>query len=184
MKKLKEVKLSDIINGALAAGKDVWRKHVTVMHALESIPELADSDIKLLDDKVASFKKDGGLILFDEKENTWTCAYKRVFIKIVFDQRGKKKYSVMEDRTVGHTPKEVITRIGDIVYAHHQISKRLFVKQLITEVISYLDDDATKDSIEAIIDTYQGNAAVLFNAINDHGGIFDISIDAFLEDRK
>jgi len=177
----KETKLSFDINRAIAAGKEVWRDHTTVMQALGDIPALIESDLQTLDDTIASFKADGGMIFYDETAQTFETAYKNVSIKLQFDHTGKKKFYTLEDRNVGKTPKNVIKTIGEVITAHHEISKRLFAKRAIEEIIAYLEDGAAKESVDRILEMFKDNADVLFSAINGYDKVFDIDIDAFVE---
>ena len=183
--KSKEQKLSEEVNKALAMG-DGWRDHTTVMQAIHNIPDLLSDDLKKLDEILKSFFIEGGKLESEELDGhyMYTIEYKDVKIRVAFERSGKKKFYTVEDFTPGETPKKVIQTIGNVISTHYEISKRIFAKQIITEILAYLEDDATKDSVQHIVRTYKDNGEVLFNAINGHSKIFDIDMSEVLGEKK
>ncbi|MCL2606941.1 MAG: hypothetical protein FWD92_00030 [Methanomassiliicoccaceae archaeon] len=171
------------IDHAISVGKKVWRDQLNLMQVIGDLPTILDNDVRELDEIIQSFKDNGGQIRFNDETLTWTCSYRKVNVKIVFDHTHKKKFSSFTDENAGKTPKEVIKTIGAVISAHHEISKRLFARRLIKEMISYFEDAAAKDSIEEIIEDFKDNAEVKFNAINGNHRIFDINIEDLLRGR-
>jgi hypothetical protein len=178
--KIKDGKLSEKVNAAIAAGKNVWRKHETLMQALSTLPALFDEDIKNLDEILTSYKLNGGVITYDVATQVWNTSYKDVEISIAFDSSGKKKRYTLQDVTAGTTKKDVIMTIGRVISAHHEQAKRITAKKVFDELLAYLQDDAAKDGMEHILNDVAGNLEVLFNAINGHTKIFDIDLDEVL----
>lgn len=180
-KKKDETKREFDFNKAIVAGKKVWRGHTTTMQAFGDIPTLIDNDILELDKTIKDFGADGGMITYDETTSTWDCSYKNVDIKIIFDHTGRKKFHTITDKNHGKTPKNIIKTIGDVIAAHHELSKRLFAKKAMNEIIEYLEDNAAKDSIETLLELFKDNGEVIWRAINGDYEAFDVNINEYLE---
>ena len=170
------------MNAAIAAGKDVWRSHTEVMQWLSEVPPIIDKDIALLDAELIKFRKEGGYIEYNDAIRTWKCEYKNITIRIEFDEKGKIKYRAIEDTNLGKTPKDVIKKIGLIVSAHHELDKRIFAKKILGQLIEYLDNHATKESIDNMLTVFKDNGEVLFRAINGEESIFNIDLKEFVEE--
>jgi hypothetical protein len=173
----KESKIAYDLNAAVIAGKDEWRSHTEVMQWLSEAPVLLDKDIALLTDAIKRFRGEGGIINFDERIKMWSCEYNNITIRIQFNEKGKIKYRAMEDTNLGQTPKDVIIKIGLVVSAHHELDKRLFARKICGELISYLEDHSTKESIDNhILKLFKDNVEVLWNSINGTENVFDVDL--------
>ena len=179
MEKKKETRIAYDLNSAIIAGKDVWRTHTEVMQWLGEVPPLIDRDIALLDNAINQFRLDGGKIDYNDAERMWSCDYNNISVRIQFDERGEIKYRAMEDTNLGRKNKDAIKKIATVVSAHHELEKRLFAKSIMSELISYLEDHSTKESIDNhILKMFKDNVEVLWNSVNANENAFEIDLKA------
>jgi len=180
----KESKTTYEINAAIVAGKDVWRPVTEFMQWLPKTQTILENDIATLDEMLKSYIEKGGSVSYNEAQRMWTAEYSNIRVHIRFDHIGKVKYRAIEDENYNNTPKDIIKEIGLIISVHREYDKRRFALKVIKELIAYIDDDATKDSIQAILNKTDSSLETLFNAIRSEDSPFALSIDNIAEDTK
>ena len=172
----KETKVTYDLNAAIATGKDTWRKITEFMQWLPKGQDILKSDISILEDIIKEYRNKGGIVEFNETYRTWETEYSCFKIKFEYDEKNKfKGYEVKgEDPKIS---KDVLKEISIAVSAYSELDKRKFALEVMNELIAYLDDAATKDSIDHILERLKDNNEVLFKAISGEGSMFDLNVD-------
>lgn len=176
----KKGKLLPTLNRAIMSGKGRWRNYETSMQALGEIPPLLDQEIQELEAIIRTFHQDGGTIRREELEGGMVkivLNFETIRWTVVYGPDQQRKFKAFEDSAEGDSSPKAIRRIIEVMGAHIELPRRKWVRLHLDEIVSYLEDDNVKNSIEHMLDVFSNNDLITFEAAVSTNELFTIDVD-------